>query len=57
VANPPQLVTGRDVMSLLGISPGPQVGDLLEAMREAQAEGRVRTREEALGYLRSQETH
>ena len=54
VASPPQLVTGRDVMSLLGLSPGPQVGQLLEAVREAQAEGQVRTRDEALAFLRTQ---
>jgi len=54
VAHPPPLVTGRDVMSLLHIPPGPQVGRLLEAVREAQAEGQVRTREEALEFLRGQ---
>jgi putative nucleotidyltransferase with HDIG domain len=54
VASPPQLVTGRDVMSVLGVPPGPQVGQLLEAVREAQAEGQVRTREEALEFLRGQ---
>ncbi len=52
VARPPRLVTGRDVMSLLGIPAGPEVGRLLEAVREAQAEGQVRTREEALEFVR-----
>ena len=52
VVAPPQLVSGRDVMSLLGLAPGPQVGELLEAVREAQAEGLVRTKEEALEFLR-----
>jgi putative nucleotidyltransferase with HDIG domain len=54
VASPPPLVTGRDVMALLCLSPGPQVGQLLEAVREAQAEGHVRTREQALEFLRAQ---
>jgi putative nucleotidyltransferase with HDIG domain len=54
VARPPPLVTGRDVMSVLGIPPGPQVGQLLEAVREAQAEGQLRTRDEALAFLHSQ---
>ena len=49
---PPTLITGRDVMSVLGIGPGPRVGDALEQVREAQAEGQVRTRQEALEYLR-----
>ena len=52
VVEPPQLVSGNDVMSLLGLAPGPQVGELLEVVREAQAEGSVRTREEALEFLR-----
>jgi putative nucleotidyltransferase with HDIG domain len=57
VASPPQLVTGRDVMSVLGLAPGPQVGQLLEAVREAQAEGQVRTRDEALAFLRTQHSN
>jgi len=52
VVAPPPLVTGDDVMVLLGLRPGPQVGQLLEAVREAQVEGQVRTREEALQFLR-----
>jgi len=51
VARPPQLVTGRDVMSILHIPAGPQVGQLLETVREAQAEGQVHTREEAIEFL------
>jgi len=49
---PPSLVTGNDVMTLLDLRPGPRVGQLLEAVREAQAEGQVRTRQEALDFLR-----
>jgi len=46
--NPPALITGDDVMKALGLEPGPQVGKVLDAVREAQAVGEVRTREEAL---------
>ncbi len=48
---PPKLVDGNDLMSVFGLSPGPGLKVLLEAVREAQAEGLVRTREEALAYL------
>ena len=41
---PPVLVNGDDLMKELGISPGPQVGKLIEAIREAQAVGQVGTR-------------
>ena len=45
---PPRLVTGHDLMSELGLEPGPLVGRLLETVREAQAAGEVSSREEAL---------
>ncbi len=52
VVAPPPLVTGRDVMALLSLEPGPRIGELLEAVREAQAEGTVTTKAEALQLLR-----
>lgn len=50
--DPPPLLTGREVMDELGMPPGPGVGRALEALREAQVQGLVRTPEEARGYLR-----
>jgi hypothetical protein len=35
-------------MDAFSLKPGPRVGQLLEALREAQAAGEVTTREEAL---------
>jgi len=46
--DPPMLLTGDEIMQALGLHPGPQVGYLLEALREAQAAGEVSTREAAL---------
>jgi poly(A) polymerase/tRNA nucleotidyltransferase (CCA-adding enzyme) len=43
-----RLVTGKDVIQLLGIEPGPTVGRILAAIGEAQFLGEVQTREEAL---------
>jgi tRNA nucleotidyltransferase/poly(A) polymerase len=48
----PPLLRGEDVMNEFGLHPGPEVGRLLEAAREAQALGLVSTRDEALDYLR-----
>ncbi|MEK7388975.1 MAG: HD domain-containing protein [Elusimicrobiota bacterium] len=48
---PKQLVDGRDVMKRLKIPPGPKVGDILERVREAQAEGSIRSREDALALI------
>ena len=49
---PPPLVNGRDLMRELNLSEGPEVGRLLEAIREAQAAGEVTTREDALALAR-----
>jgi len=49
---PPRLVDGHELMRAFGLAPGPRVGELLEAIQEAQAEGAVRTKEEALTFAR-----
>ncbi len=49
---PPKLVDGHDLINIFAISPGPEIGELLEAVREAQASGELTTREEALSYIR-----
>ncbi len=49
---PPPLLTGRDLMAELGLEAGPEIGRLLETVREAQAAGEVRTWEEALALAR-----
>ncbi|HEM61485.1 MAG TPA: polynucleotide adenylyltransferase, partial [Chloroflexi bacterium] len=53
VVEPEPLLSGRDLLELLGMEPGPQVGRILKALREAQATGEVTTKEEALGLARS----
>ncbi len=52
VVAPPRWVDGRTLMRELNLPPGPRVGELLEAIREAQAEGEVKTREDALALAR-----
>ncbi len=51
---PPSLVSGRDLIHLLGAEPGPGLGALLEAIREAQAVGLIHTREQAIEFARRQ---
>jgi len=48
IVEPPPLVRGSDLMAAFELEPGRIVGELLEAIREAQAMGHVATREEAL---------
>jgi len=49
---PAQLVSGHDLINIFNIKPGPRMGQLLEAVREAQAASEVATREEALALVR-----
>jgi poly(A) polymerase len=53
-AVPDRLVDGHAVMKVLGIPPGPKVGELLEKLREAQAEGKIKTKKAALDFLKKQ---
>ncbi len=48
---PPKLIDGHTLIDKLGLTPGPQIGELLEAVREAQATGEIETAEEALDFL------
>ena len=48
----PPLANGNDLMRELGIPPGPQLGRLLAAIGEAQADGTISTRDEALALAR-----
>ena len=52
-AKEPPLVNGRDLLRAFDLEPGPQIGVLLEAVREAQAVGEVGTRDEAMALVRS----
>jgi putative nucleotidyltransferase with HDIG domain len=50
IIHPPPLVNGHDVMAL-GYSPGQQVGQILDFIRQMQVEGEIKNREEALSIL------
>lgn len=49
---PPRLVNGNELMSELGLEPGRVVGQLLEAIREGQATGKIEDREQAFDFAR-----
>lgn len=50
VVRPPRLVNGNEIMVHFQLAAGPQVGRLLEAIREAQAEGKITDREAAFSF-------
>jgi poly(A) polymerase len=51
IVRPPKLIDGHDLIDIFGLSPGPKIGQLLEAVREAQAAGEIRSRDEALTFV------
>ena len=48
---PPPLVRGDDLIAM-GLKPGPKFGEILEAVETRQLEGGLKTREEALEWVR-----
>lgn len=51
VVRPSKLVDGHRIMERFGLGPGPLIGQLLTRVREAQAQGEVRSQEEALALI------
>jgi putative nucleotidyltransferase with HDIG domain len=47
---PPRLLDGNELMKELNLEPGRIVGQLLEAIQEGQATGKISTREEAIDF-------
>ncbi len=47
----PKLLDGRDIMQILKIAPGPQIGRILEQIVIAQVEGKIKTKKDAVNYL------
>jgi len=50
---PKPLITGYDVMKYCHLAPGPLIGKILKQIEEAQLEEKIRTKKEALEYLKS----
>jgi tRNA nucleotidyltransferase (CCA-adding enzyme) len=54
IAHPLPLLTGRDLMTQLQLPPSPIIGQLLEAIQLAHAEGKISTAKEALEFAKAQ---
>lgn len=50
---PPRLLSGADVQRVLGIPPGPRVGEALAALTAAQVDGEVADRDQAEAFVRA----
>ncbi len=51
---PAPLLNGQDLIDILGMKPGPEVGRILRLIEEGQAVGEITTREEALRFAQGQ---
>lgn len=47
-----KLISGRDVMDILNIEQGPEVGRILSSIYELMARGKIKSRDDALNYLK-----
>lgn len=48
----PKLLSGNDIMKILKIKPSPYLGEVVDALREAQINGDVTTRQEAEEFVK-----
>jgi putative nucleotidyltransferase with HDIG domain len=49
----PKLLSGNDIMGILGIAQGKEVGKILGALKEAQIAGDINTQEEAAAFVKA----
>jgi hypothetical protein len=54
LVSPDLFLDGNDLQNEFGLAPGKQIGQLLEALKEAQAVGRVTSLAEAMAFIHSQ---
>ncbi len=45
------LLNGYEIMELLGLKPGPKVGEIIRRLLDAQTEGLIKSKEEAIRFL------
>ena len=49
----PKLLSGNEVMQLLNIKPSPKLGEILDALYEAQLDGNVSSKDEAVKFVKN----
>ena len=47
----PNLISGQDIMNRLNLDPGPLIGNILTKVQDAQEDGIIKNKEEALKYI------
>jgi poly(A) polymerase len=54
IVSPPKLLDGNDLMGKFGIQPGPQIGKILQLIKEEQAAGKILERNAAFEFAKRQ---
>ena len=54
IISPPKLISGKILIDKFGLTPGPEIGNLLESVREAQASGEITTEAEAFDFVKKE---
>lgn len=49
----PKLIDGREIMKILNIKPSPKLGEIINAINEAQLNGDITTHDEAVNYIKN----
>jgi putative nucleotidyltransferase with HDIG domain len=49
----PKLISGNEIMDLLNIKPSKQLGEIINTIKEAQLNGEINTKEEAVNFILS----
>ena len=52
LSSPVKIIDGHDIIRSFNLNPGPKVGELLEALREAQAAGEVTDKVQAMEHIK-----
>ena len=49
----PKLIDGEEIMQILGIKQSPELGKIINELHEAQLNGDVNTKEEAVAFIKN----
>ncbi len=47
------LLTGKEIMQILNLKPSPIVGEIKNKLLKAQLEGTIKTKEQAISFIKS----
>ena len=54
IANcPKSLLDGREIMEILNIKPSKIIGEIIEELKELQLTGEIKTKDEAISYIKN----